>query len=347
MFTLDDFNLTDAPENITDDNTNEGLNPQEEETGDKGDQNNPKPEEITDPPKGDDTDQKDPPAKDPSEIDDDNISVFAKAFREEGLLTGLTEEQLKEINSLSDAVKYIKEEVGKTALDGLSPVQKRYIETLNAGIQPSEFEELEKDLKSIENITEESLQSNLEAQFTVIALNLIEKGVPSEEAQITANAIVKQPNAISKALEAREALYQTKLEKFNKSVEEKKEENRLSVEKTKELVESKDSILGKVNLTKADKEKILSKMVTRVDVIDGQQVNEFSKWRKENGVEAEFILNAIYTITDGFKSLGKLGTVAKNSAAKQLEEKLRQQEGSEITGSNFKIGENNPYNFNF
>lgn len=358
MFTLDDievsnpnipnqtaseFNADDELNNIpdkgenpdpNDNNSNEDSDKDDLLNDDKSDEKN-----TDNPNKDAETDKSKVPSS------NDNISVFAQAFQEEGLLTNLSEEEIKGIKSFADAVKYVQEEANKKAYENLTPTQKRYMDSLNAGIAINEFEDLERELQVIEDITEDTLRNDPKQQFTVLALNFIEKGVDRDLAQEMANALVNKPDGLSKALQARNESYAKKLEAYKEKVDVKKEDNKISVDKAKELVDSKENILGKVPLSKGDKDKIFSKMTTRVDIVDGQQVNEFAKWRMEKGAEAEFILNAIMHFTDNFTSLGKLGITAKTSAAKALEDTLRQNEHKEITDGN--SSESNPYNFNF
>lgn len=358
MFTLDDIGMDDVnqpsenqetitnpgkeeitnPDDIIDENdegSEEGVSNENDDENDKSSQNTSKDDKT---PKTE--------SKAPTPEENDNISVFAKALQEEGLLEDITEEDLKNINSLADVVKYAQEKALESSLSTLTPTQQRYMESLKAGVEISEFENIERELQSLENLSEQILEEDLQKQFTVVALDLIHKGMDREEAQDLANLIVNQPNGLQKAIIAKDALYQSKLKDYNAKVEVKKQDNLASVEQTRELVESKEKVLGKVTLTKADKDKIFSKMTTRVDIIDGQQVNAFSKWRKENGVEAEFILNTLMVLTDNFTSLGKLGISAKSAASKALEDKLRQAENAEATTQSFKVGDGE-FNFNF
>lgn len=348
MFTLDEIGIeeTQSSEQTPNQNIEPGkeeiINPDQPTIVDEED--NDIDQSLLDDDKEDNPDK--PVQKNPTPEVNDNISVFAKALQEEGLLEGITEDDLKNINSLADVVKYAQEKAIDSSLSTLTPTQQRYMDSLKAGIEINEFEQLEKELQSLEVLTEDTLGNDLQKQFTVIAYDLINKGMDKEEAQDLANLIVNQPNGLQKALVAKDALYQSKLKAYNDNVEVKKQDNLASVEQTKELVNSKEKVLGKVTLTKADKDKIFSNMTTRVDIIDGQQVNAFSKWRKEQGVEAEFILNTLMVLTDNFTSLGKLGISAKSAASKALEDKLRQAENSEITGQRFKVGDGD-YDFNF
>jgi hypothetical protein len=89
-----------------------------------------------------------------------------------------------------------------------------------------------------------------------------------------------------------------------------------------------------IKLSTENKAAILKMMTTQVDTTEqGSPLNEFGKWRQDNGVEAEIILNALYINTNGFKNLGDIKTQVSSQSAKELEKRLRSIDKEELSRS--------------
>jgi hypothetical protein len=269
------------------------------------------------------------------------ISVLANYLKEEGVFSSDLE-GLDKVNSIAELKDIIAKQVAVSRFSDLSPSQIRYLESIESGIPLNEYEQLQKEVSDLESITTADIEENQELRFNIIAQDLIQSGLSKEKAVGMANRSIESGKDIEDAKESIKSLHERTVQKFKETVNSKKEEKQATLAEVKTLIDSKTSVMGDITLSKADKENIFKTMTTQVDTTpQGLPLNQFEKWRSENGIEAEFILSALYVSTDGFKNLGTIKTEVKSSAARQLEEKLRSVDKEELgaslnSGSSFK-----------
>ena len=89
-------------------------------------------------------------------VNHSNIFQLAKALKEEGVLSAVTEEDLKEIKSAADLVEAINKEVDSK----LDSTTKRVKEALTNGIEPSKVQTYENAINYLDSIEEETLNSD-------------------------------------------------------------------------------------------------------------------------------------------------------------------------------------------
>lgn len=265
-------------------------------------------------------------SKSPSSEDDSStFSVFANVLKEEGVFN-LPDEDLANIKTAKDLADAVKREIEESKFSNLTESQKRYLEAVEAGVPLKDFEVLEKQISSLETLknTELDSEGKIQERFDLIAYDFISKGFSEERAVELANRSVKLGTDIEDAKEALDNLIRVKAEEYKKIVSEKKEESKISLEKIKETIDSKESILKDIKITPKQKEALYDLLTLKVDTDEqGRPLNEFNKWRRDNGLEAEIILGTIYQMTNKFQNLGKMMDVSKTKASQELEEKLR------------------------
>lgn len=277
------------------------------------------------------------PSDDSSNTDDSAILVFARMLNEEGVLP-FDEESLNNIKSVEDLKEQISSAINKHIEDkkfeGLNDSQKRFLGAIEAGIPKTEFDELEKNLSIIERLSPEVLEQDDKARFNIIAMSYIQKGFPKEKAIKMANASFQMQTDIEDAVEARDLLYNDLKTKYENTIEDKKEQHRISVEQLKTKIDETENVLGNLRLTPKMKDDVYKSMITKVDTDDnGLPLNSLDKWIKENPIDSKIILHTLKVATNNFKDLGRLGTVAKNKAISQLEDKLKQSENLQFNKS--------------
>lgn len=260
-----------------------------------------------------------------SEDDSSTFSVFANVLKEEGVFN-LPDEDLANIKTAKDLADAVKREIEESKFSNLTESQKRYLEAVEAGVPLKDFEVLEKQISSLETLknTELDSEEKIQERFDLIAYDFISKGFSEEKAVDLANRSVKLGTDIEDAKEALDNLIKVKAEEYKKIVSERKEESKISLEKIKETIDSKESILKDIKITPKQKEALYDLLTLKVDIDEqGRPLNEFNKWRRDNGLEAEIILGTIYQMTNKFQNLGKMMDVSKTKASQELEEKLR------------------------
>lgn len=273
-----------------------------------------------------------------SQEDSSTFSVFATLLKEEGVIS-LDEEEIKGVKTVEDLKEVIKKQIENSKFENLSESQKRYLESVESGIPQAEYEKIEKELNQLEKINDEVIEKNTQARFELIAYDFINKGFSKEKAIEYANRSIKLGTDIDDAKDALNNLIKVKTEEFKKTVENKKEEHKVSLEELKSKIEKTDTVLKDIKLTPKQKQDIYNLVSTKVDADDaGQPINEFNKWKKEQGVEAEILLGALYHLTNKFQNLGKILDTTKSKSAQELEKKLRQNDTSELQQQGISFG---------
>ena len=267
----------------------------------------------------------DKPKSPSSEDDSSTFSVFANVLKEEGVFN-LPDEDLANIKTAKDLADAVKREIEESKFSNLTESQKRYLDAVEAGVPLKDFEVLEKQISSLETLKNTDLEAEekIQERFDLIAYDFISKGFSEEKAVELANRSIKLGTDIEDSREALDNLIKVKAEEYKKIVSEKKEESKISLEKIKETIDSKESILKDIKITPKQKEALYDSLTLKVDSDEqGRPINEFNKWRRDNGLEAEIILGTIYQMTNKFQNLGKMLDVSKTKASQELEEKLR------------------------
>lgn len=265
------------------------------------------------------------------------ISVFANYLKEEGVLSPELE-GFEKIESLEDLKNLVKKQIEVERHSDLSESQKRYLDSIESGVPLNEYESMEKELNWIEAISIDDLNDESEAggqlRFDIMVMDLIESGMSQDKATVLANRSFELGKDKEDAADSIQSLYAKKVETYKSSIEEKKVEKQASIEDVRKTIDAKEFIMGDIKLTKETKSEILKLMTTQVDTTsEGQPLNQFGKWRRENGVEAEIILNALYINTNGFKNLGDIKTEVSSAAARKLEDKLRSLDKEDLSRS--------------
>lgn len=279
-----------------------------------------------------DTENKeDKPLSSESKDSSSTISVLANYLKEEGVFSSELE-GLDKIESVSDLKELIAKQVQAERYADLSENQQRYLQSIESGVPLNEYEAAEKEIQALEQITLEELAADGQLRFDIIANDLINSGLSEEKATALAQRSFDLGKDQEDAKDSIQSLYNKSVEVFNAKMESKKVEKQATLEEVRKSIDSKEFVMSDIKLSKENKDEIFKMMTTQVDTTpEGYPVNAFGKWKQENGVEAEIILNALFINTNGFKNLGDIKTQVSSKAAKELELRLRTVESEELS----------------
>ena len=228
-----------------------------------------------------------------------NLSVFADYLIEEGVLSAEVIGENK-IGSIEDLKDFMKKQIEVERRSDLTESQLRYMDSIESGLPLNEYEAMEKEINGLESISLDDLNKDGQLRFDIMVMDLIGSGLTEEKAVVMAQRSFDSGKDQDDAKDAIQTLYERRVKEYNDKLESKKESTKADYESVKSLVESKESLMGEIKLTKEEKENIIKTMTTRVGYDEGGiPINEFSKWRIDNGVEAEIILNALFVSTNG------------------------------------------------
>ena len=267
-----------------------------------------------------------------------NSNIFysiANALVEDGVLSDLEEDFVKNIKSSEDFAEAIDQQV----IASLTEAQQRINSALNADVDVDSIREYEQVLQKLDNITDDIIKDESEKGITLrkqlIYQDFINRGFSKERAEREVRKSFDSGSDIEDAKDARDNnksyfknQYETLIQEGEQEAENQKRRFKEETESLKkQLLEDKDVFDGLV-VDKITRQKAFDNIAkaTYKDE-NGKYITAIQKYQKENPVDFRKKLGLIFTLTDGFKNVDKLvKTKVKKevkSSLKELESKLR------------------------
>lgn len=262
-------------------------------------------------------------------------SSLASALLEEGILGGVSDEEL-DIKDSNDFLALIENTVNKR----LSEKQQRIESLLNNGAEPTEVQRLEQASQYLESISEDSINDESEQgealRKSLLFQDYINRGYSEEKALKEVDKTIKAGTDIEDAKDALNSLKEfvaKSYEDYEKSLTANKEKQEAEikerVEKTQKIIKE-GSFATSLELDK----KVLDKAIRFAthpayrDEATGKQLTELQYAQLKNPEDFAANVSIIYALTNGFKDLSKIINVPaakkqEKKALKQLEETLR------------------------
>lgn len=248
------------------------------------------------------------------------LYALAKYLKDEGVLFI---DELKEVNDLDGLKTLIKESQERARYQNMSESQKRYLESLENGVPIKEFETIEKEIETFQKIDEKSIEDNIQLRYELLAIDFINQGIEQEKAMKLAELAVKDETSTNDAKEALKNILDFKTNKYKELINTKKEQTELDLKDIKKAIDSKNTIL-EMPVNDITKNKLFDLMTTKVATDDnGMPLNKFDKFRKDNPIESNILMNYLFMMTNEGKDLGLIKTNTTSIATKELEQKLK------------------------
>lgn len=261
-------------------------------------------------------------------------SSITDALVDEQIFQTLSPEDIKKIESPEDFRDAFEKEIN-SRLDERS---RRINEALSAGVETSDIKQYEGTLNFLDQITPEIINEESkrgeDIRRKLIQQSLMNKGFSPEKSEKMTNKFFENGDDIDEAKEALEENKKYFASKYNevinnaKAEEEKykKEKQKQAEQLTKEILNNK-TFFDDVEIDKNTRQKVVDNIMkpTYKDPGTGEFYTELQKYEKEN--PNDFIKNVgyLFTLTDGFKNLGRL---VKPSAKKEVKSKLKELEAT-------------------
>ena len=265
------------------------------------------------------------------------LPSLALVLQEAGVFSSLTEEDLKDVQSVEDIVKAVEKQIKANELADLSDEDKAYIEARRNGVSHTEFIQTKSNSEQYEKLSDELIEKNEQLQFELIRRSFLIKGIDEKTAYKLATKSVEDEDAINEAIEARDTLVEYENNILQEKVTKAKEraDAILNTEKTKldslkSKINENSEILPGVKVNSQTKDKIFNSMTTPVKSKDNKLQNEVMDLYSSDA-EYKMKVHALHILTKGFTDFSKFKNAAKSSAVKELEDKLAQT-GSGSTG---------------
>ena len=262
-------------------------------------------------------------------------SSIAKTFAEDGVFQDLNDEALSKVNDAESFIDLMEKQIQSK----LDEKQRRIDEALNAGIEPTQVQKFESNMKVLNSITDEAISEEGEKgenlRKNIIYEDYIQKGFSKERAIKAVERSIAAGTDIEDAKEALQSCKDQVTKAYNDAVKEAKEEKANEEKELREQAEAlKKSILsdkkpfGDLELDKNTRQRVFDAISKPVftDPETGDKLTAIQKFEADNHNDFMKYVGLTYVLTDGFKSLDGLvkGKVKKEigKGLKELEHTL-------------------------
>lgn len=262
-------------------------------------------------------------------------SSIAKTFAEDGVFQDLNDEVLSKVNDAESFMDLMEKQIQSK----LDEKQRRIDEALNAGIEPTQVQRFENNMKILNGITDEAISEEGEKgenlRKNIIYEDYIQRGFSKERAIKAIERSIAAGTDIEDAKEALQSCKDQVSKAYNNAVKEAEAEKANEEKELKEQAEAlKKSILsdkkpfGDLELDKNTRQRVFDAISKPVftDPNTGERLTAIQKFAADNRNDFKKYVGLTYVLTDGFKSLDGLvkGKVKKEigKGLKELEHTL-------------------------
>ena len=259
-------------------------------------------------------------------------SSIAKTFAEEGVFQNLNEEALSKVSDAESFLDLVEQQIQSK----LDEKQKRIDQALNAGIEPTQVQRFENNMKILNSITEDSISEEGEKgenlRKNIIYEDYIQKGFSKERAIKAVERSIAAGTDIEDAKEALQSCKDQVNKAYNNAIKEAEEEKANEEKELKEQAEAlKKSILsdkkpfGDLELDKNTRQRVFDAISKPVftDPETGERLTAIQKYEADNHNDFIKYVGLTYVLTDGFKSLDGL---VKGKVKKEIGKSLKELE---------------------
>ena len=257
-------------------------------------------------------------------------SSIAKTFAEDGVFQNLDEEALSKVNDAESFLDLVEQQVQSK----LDEKQKRIDQALNAGIEPTQIQRFENNMKILNSMTEDSISEEGEKgenlRKNIIYEDYIQKGFSKERAIKAVERSIAAGTDIEDAKEALQSCKDQVNKAYNDAIKKAEEEKANEEKELKEQAEAlKKSILsdkkpfGDLEIDKSTRQRVFDAISKPVftDPETGERLTALQKYEADNHNDFMKYVGLTYVLTDGFKSLdGLVKGKVKKEVGKSLKE---------------------------
>ena len=257
-------------------------------------------------------------------------SSIAKTFAEDGVFQDLNDEALSKVNDAESFIDLMEKQIQSK----LDEKQRRIDEALNAGIEPTQVQKFESNMKVLNSITDEAISEEGEKgenlRKNIIYEDYIQKGFSKERAIKAVERSITAGTDIEDAKEALQSCKDQVTKAYNDAIKEAKEEKANEEKELREQAEAlKKSILsdkkpfGDLELDKNTRQRVFDAISKPVftDPETGDQLTAIQKFDADNHNDFMKYVGINYKLTDGFMSFyGLVQGKVKKEIGKGLKE---------------------------
>lgn len=275
------------------------------------------------------------------------LTSLTSALREDGVLSSLSEDEVKDIKSGEDLIKVLRKQIEDNEYSDLSLDQQEYLKALRSGVPDATYREVKSTVTKLNELRPEQLESDDAEEFRkqVLVKDFMTKGFDQAEAEKYALRSVELGEDIEdskKALGRIKATEETRLRQLSADAEHRQkqvtEDYNKRVNELKLKVDNTNEILPNVKINESTQGKIFD-LMTKTAGYDrnNNPVNAVVKNMME---DQEYLvkLNYLHVLTDGFKDFSSLTGTVGSSAVHKLDKALQAQDARLKSGASEKQG---------
>ena len=274
--------------------------------------------------------------EDNNSVDDDSsadnssspLQLIASTLQAEGVIDLEEGEQITSSKQILDAVR---SKIEKNEFADLNEDQKLYVEALREGIPEADVKQNQQNIKALNGITDEAIESNEELRRTLITQGLIADGLTEAKAVKSANRIVEAGDDLEEARDAYKTLKEVEGGRIAKETTRLKEEATSNKEKDAaklaalktSVLETEEFIKG-IKVNSSTREKVFNTM-TKVVSHDkqGNPLNAINTARHKDPEGMEKMETYLFNLTNGYTDFKVFKNKMKSKGVKELDEQLK------------------------
>lgn len=256
-------------------------------------------------------------------------SSIANSLAEDGALSNLSDEDLKEVKDVETLVAAMKKQMQSM----LDETQQRVSSALDAGLEPSQIRNFEGAIQYLDTVTEEMLTAET-ADGEKLRRGLIEQyymnlGESEDKAKKMAERAVNGGTDVEDAKEYLEALktsykeeYQRKIEEGKNAVQNRRKQQEEEIKRFKNTLLTEKNILGDIEVDEKTRKLAFDNWMRPTHRTEqGTYQSEIQKYISENPADFQMKVALLFTMTDGFKNMGNvLKQTVKKEKKKAMQE---------------------------
>jgi len=273
------------------------------------------------------------------------LTSLTSALHEDGVLSSLTAEELKEIKSASDLMGVIRKQVESNEYSDLTDDQKEYLKAMRAGVPDATYRQSKQTVDQVSKIDPSKLEDEDSEDFRrqILVQDFLSKGFDQEDADKYAGRSIDLGEDIEdskKALSRLKATEEERLKNLTVEAEANKkaaqENYNKRVNDIKLKVNATKEILPNIKINEATQGKIFD-LMTKTAGYDknNNPVNAVVKNMME---DQDYVikLNYLHELTDGLKDFSSLTGTVGSSAVNKLDKALQAQDAKIKSGNSEK-----------
>ena len=247
-------------------------------------------------------------------FDKNVFSSFANTLVEEGVFT--SEYDITDGQSLVDAMQ---DEIDRRVDEAIDDSQRRVLEALNYGVQPSKIQQYESTLKYLNGLTEDNINDESEngdkLRRNLIYTDYLMRGFSEDKARKEVTKSINAQTDIDDAKDALESLRKQYEKGYNNEIAAAKREQEESVKRqekfnkeVQDYIHSSESAFGGLEMTESMRQKAID-MLTKPRYKDsktGELMTEIDRYRMEHPMEFIANVSMAFALTNGFKEVNAL-----------------------------------------